>query len=378
MAVMQARISSSGCLLLGALVLLTVTLICRKISLSLVRRKLNRQLHCQPPARYPHKDPFFGLDEIRDTARAAQSHGYLDRIRYLYTQHGNTFSASVLTRSVINTIEPENIKTVLSTKFKDFVIGAPRRDAFSPLVGHSIIVSDGIQWKYSRALLQPNFTRNQVNDLNIFERHTKDLVQAILHGGSIVDLKELFFRFTADVTSDFMFGESLQLLSKPGASQQGFMKDFHEAQLGVEIRWRRGKLADLIPQPEFYRSIKKVHAFIDQYVARALEYRQSFDPKNPQKAVGKLVPDQQRQIFLHEIAKATDDRQALRNELLTIFFAGRDTTASLLSNLFFVIARRPDIWEKLRTEVEFLKKRRPSANQLKEMKYLKSCIDECE
>lgn len=375
---MPAITSPSSNLLLGVLFSLAITLVYRKISLYLVRRKLIRELNPQPPAKYPHKDPFFGLDEIRDAARAGQSHRYLDRIRDLYATHGNTFSASVLARSVINTIEPDNIKAVLSSQFKNFAIGAPRRNAFSPLIGHSIVVSDGAQWKHSRALLQPSFARNQVDDLHIFEIHTRNLIQAILQGGSIVDLKELFFRFTADVTSDFMFGESLQLLSKPSASQQGFMEDFHEAQLGAEIRMRRGKLANWIPQPNFYKSIKRVHEFIDQYVARALEYRHKFDLQQQQKSTSELVRDQPRHVFLHEIAKATDDRQVLRNELLTVFFAGRDTTASLLSNIFFMIARRPDIWQKLRTEVEFLNKKKPTANQLKEMKYLRSCIDECE
>ena len=64
--------------------------------------------------------------------------------------------------------------------------------------------------------------------------------------------------------------------------------------------------------------------------------------------------------------------------MLNVLLAGRDTTASLLGNIWFTLARRPDIWAKLRKEVQdTLHGQRPTFEQLKEMKYLRAIINEC-
>lgn len=58
--------------------------------------------------------------------------------------------------------------------------------------------------------------------------------------------------------------------------------------------------------------------------------------------------------------------------------AGRDTTASLLGNLFFMISKSPEIMAKLQQEVDSLNGARPSYSSLRDMKYLKYCLRECE
>jgi cytochrome P450 len=84
-----------------------------------------------------------------------------------------------------------------------------------------------------------------------------------------------------------------------------------------------------------------------------------------------------RYIFLEELLAQTNDRRRIRDELLNILLAGRDTTASLLSNLFFMLARHPHIWQKLRTEVANLDGQTPTYDQLRSFKYLKYCLNEC-
>lgn len=80
---------------------------------------------------------------------------------------------------------------------------------------------------------------------------------------------------------------------------------------------------------------------------------------------------------LSRLALATDDPIQIRAELLNILLAGRDTTAGLLSNTFYVLARRPDVWAKLKTEVDQLEGKRPDYETLRGMKYLKYVLNEC-
>lgn len=87
--------------------------------------------------------------------------------------------------------------------------------------------------------------------------------------------------------------------------------------------------------------------------------------------------EEERYVFLHELVKSIEDPLRIRSELLNVLLAGRDTTASLLSDVWFTLARRPDIWEKLRTEVDALGSERPTYQQVKDMRYLRMVLKEC-
>jgi cytochrome P450 len=129
---------------------------------------------------------------------------------------------------VISTIEPEIVKTILSTKFQDFHLGHRRREVLLPIFGHGIFSNDGPAWERSRAMVRPNFVRAQVADLDMFEAHMGHLIDAIPRDGSTVDLQPLFFDLTMDTATEFLFGKSTNTL-RPGLetkSANEFVKAF--------------------------------------------------------------------------------------------------------------------------------------------------------
>jgi cytochrome P450 len=83
-------------------------------------------------------------------------------------------------------------------------------------------------------------------------------------------------------------------------------------------------------------------------------------------------------VLAKELAKDCKDPIQLRNHLLHVLQAGRDTSASLISNTVFELARRPAVWKKLKEEVAKLEGRNPTYEELKGMKHLKNCLQECE
>jgi cytochrome P450 len=108
--------------------------------------------------------------------------------------------------------------------------------------------------------------------------------------------------------------------------------------------------------------------FVDQFVQKAIE----FQTPNGQKENN----PEQRYVFLHELAKQTLDKTVLTDQILNILLAGRDTTAGLLSITFFILARRQDIWTKLRENVLSFEGDRPSFEDLKSMTYLTWVMNE--
>jgi Cytochrome P450 len=76
--------------------------------------------------------------------------------------------------------------------------------------------------------------------------------------------------------------------------------------------------------------------------------------------------------FLHALASYTRDRKVLRDQLVNVLLAGRDTTASTLSWTFYELGRHPKVFQRLRAEIidTVGLERPPTYNDLKDMKYL--------
>ena len=83
--------------------------------------------------------------------------------------------------------------------------------------------------------------------------------------------------------------------------------------------------------------------------------------------------------FLHALARFTRDPKIIRDQLVAVLLAGRDTTAATLSWTFMELARHPEVVEKLHKEIHSKvgsDGRPPSYSVLKEMKYLTHVINE--
>lgn len=131
-------------------------------------------------------------------------------------------------RRIILTREPEHVKTVLTSKFARFGKGALFHDSWSPFLGDSIFTTDGPLWQRSRALIRPMFTRERVRDLDIFDRWAARLVARLpAESGRTVDVCDLFYRMTLDVTTDFLLGEPVGALDNPDSA---FTRAFTEVQ----------------------------------------------------------------------------------------------------------------------------------------------------
>ncbi|CAG5144209.1 uncharacterized protein ALTATR162_LOCUS1501 [Alternaria atra] len=345
-----------------------------RITLYLARQRFKKEHGCQPCTAQFHKDPIFGIDNVKAMAYNSKNHILLQENRKRFQRLGNTFHNRIITEPFIATCEPENVKTILSLKFKDFSL-IHRSASFTPLLGHGIFNADGERWANSRHLLRPNFARDQVADIEAFERHFKLMLKHIPKDGSTVDLQELFFRLTIDTATEFLFNHStnsLRMVGQDDANNEDliFSKSFNFAQEDITIRTRYGIFDRFRKNEEGKKAIEICHAYIDKFVADALQFRQELDTE---KGAGSK---DEKYYFIQEVAKQTTDQKRIREELINILLAGRDTTASLLSNMFFEIAKRPDIYAKLRDEVATLEGRTPTYEELRNLKYLKWCLNE--
>ena len=340
------------------------------------RRAIIKKYGCKPMRSYPDLNSFphsvVGIKHAIQSIRAAKEHRLMAHNRARYLENGNNTHLKFFLTDMMQTIEPENLKTMMALDFKKWGLGDRRKDAFVPLLGHGIFTTDGAAWHNSRELLRPNFVRSQVGDLATFELHIGQLIKAVPRDGSTVNLQDLFFMLTMDSATDFLFGESTNCLT-PQVDRDNirFAEAFNRSQAAIAEMSRTGKIGEWLRGSLTAQDRKFCQDFVDKFVRKGLEYRRMLD-------AGKLIEKaDDRYVFLNELVKRTTDPVQLRSELLNVLLAGRDTTASLLSDTWFVLARRPDIWAKLREEVDALGGAKPTFGQIKEMKYLKWVFNEC-
>ncbi|KAK6457432.1 cytochrome P450 [Scheffersomyces xylosifermentans] len=261
-----------------------------------------------------------------------------------------TFTSKVIGKSIIKTKDPEIIKALLATQFEDFALGE-RHSHFFPLLGDGIFTLDGEGWKHSRAMLRPQFVKEQVAHVHTLEPHIQVLAKHIRNAkGGVIDLQPLFFRLTIDSATEFLFGSSVGSLRDESVGiaggdfdfgAKGFAEAFNTAQEYLTTRIMLSKLAWLVNNQEFRDSTAKVHEFADHYVRKALE---ATPEELEEKSKGGYV-------FLYELVKQTRNPKVLRDQLLNILLAGRDTTAGLLSFAIYELAHKPEVWAKLKEEI---------------------------
>jgi len=239
-------------------------------------------------------------------------------------------------------------------------------------------------------MMRPQFARELISDLELEERHVQNLMRAIVTKPGDgwtdqIDLQVLFFRLTLDSATEFLFGKSVdsQLsaltssssFADSGKEENQFAFAFDKGQAILATRARFQTFYSVYNPAIFRQCCRDCHAFIDQFVQLALSKDQR------EKELEKGTEAKEKYVFLDALARQTRDPIELRSQLLHTLLAGRDTTASLLGWLFYLLARDTARYTKLRSIIleEFGTYKDPKVitfSKLKSCTYLQHCMNE--
>ncbi|KAK6859542.1 Cytochrome P450 52A13 [Apiospora arundinis] len=291
----------------------------------------------------------------------------------------------------IITRDPEHIKAVLAGQFAQFGKGKEFHDKWSPFLGDSIFTTDGPLWHESRGMIRPMFVKDRVSDLVVFERWTAAMIRQIelqrrglgdLYGdkglGSessggggegVVDIQSLFYRMTLDVTTDFLLGASVDCLSNP---RDEFAEAFNEVQRLQMYLTMLGPFEGIVPRGRYRAGIRAIDRFVMPYIEAALALPAAELEKRTSSSSSDFT-------FLHSVARHTRDPKVLRDQIVAVLLAGRDTTAATLSWAFYELSRYPAKVAKLRAEILDSvgpAPATPTYENLKNMPYLRHVLNE--
>ena len=252
---------------------------------------------------------------------------------------------------------PDHIESLLTTNAKSYRKARSLRSPFFyRLVGNGLVTSEGEFWRRQRRLAQPAFHRQRISSYGDVMVQYAERAIANWKTGEKRDLARDMTRLTLEIVVKTLFnsdvsndadhvGEILTSLVKPFASQ-------------ATLKWI---LDNRLPTPEHRRYFNAVSE-IDRIVFRIIAER---------RASGSDEGDLLSMLLEAQDEDGTQMSDAqLRDEVMTLFLAGHETTALTLSWSWYLLATHPDAERKFHAELaEVLGGKTPNVSDLPKLKY---------
>ncbi|PKX89259.1 putative cytochrome P450 monooxygenase [Aspergillus novofumigatus IBT 16806] len=333
---------------------------CCMIAVDWVVYEWKRKAHgCGKIPRYPHRDPFFGFDIVLGMAKALRNDYFLVWLNKIHENLPKTFLVNFVGTRFIYTIEPENMKSMSAINWQDFAVGPMRRNnkATAPFADKGVNTVDGHEWEFSRFLIKPFFKRETFTDTARLTIHVDRVLELLPADGETVNIQPLIQRWFLDVTTESLFGESIESLVYPERAPICWaMVDFLRGPTAASMAW--------------LDAVDVVHKYLNAHIGR------TYNELNEYKRQGKDPETADRKDLLWYMASNLQDKEALRSQLCLIFVPNNDTTSIFISHILWNLARHPEIYEKCRQEVLAVGDAELTFSVLRNMKYLIAILNE--
>jgi cytochrome P450 len=280
-------------------------------------------------------------DQIGFLSRVVRQHGDIVRLRL-----GNT------TTYVL--VNPEHIDYVLRTHADNFMKDMLTRWLI-PLVGEGLLTSEGAFSRRQRKLAQPAFQRKEIERYAaVMVEHTEGMLES-WQDGQIQVLHEDLMHLTLSIVAKTLFDAELGGdASVIGESIEVVMNYFMSPMRWFGIRER-------LPLPStrrYHRAIKRIDDIIYGIIRQRRESGQ-----DPGDLLSRLLAAQD------DLGVGMTDCQ-LRDECVTVMLAGHETTALVLFYTFYLLAKSPEVEDRLACELrEVIGDRPPTAADVPSLEY---------
>jgi cytochrome P450 len=263
-------------------------------------------------------------------------------------------------------VKPEHVHHVLVRNPDNYIKGNGY-NGFRLLVGQGLVTSDGDLWRQQRRIMQPSFTPRATAQfvdvmVNAIDR-TVDRWQDVALTGQPLHIDDEMARLTMSVISQTIFGVDL------GAESGVVSQAFHEAFAFVTARTMSAFALPLAWPLPSHRRFRRNRQIIDDFVQSQIAKGRQRDAQDNLLA-----------ILLQATDEATGQRMSdeqVRDEVVTLFLAGFETTARSLTWGWYLLDQHPEIVQRLEAEVDgALGKRSPTLADLPALPYTRMVVDE--
>jgi len=229
---------------------------------------------------------------------------------------------------------PELVNDVLVTCRADFS-KAYLTSLMHPLLAGSMLLADSDSWLHQRKLVLPAFHRERLDTYAFLMAEEARRSCAAWAPGQLRDVHSDMMRMTLQIVTRTLFGIDFRAAVGVAENLVATVMDEFNRRIASPIRFRFP-----LPSVRTLRLLKAMRE-LDDIAYRAIAERR----RQPQQDLLSMLVAAQ-----DESGQPMSDRE-VRDACIAVFFAGHETTACLLSWTWYVLARRPDVEEKLLAEL---------------------------
>ena len=290
--------------------------------------------------------------------------GLLTRVAKKY---GDITYIPLLLQSRIQIAHPDLIEDVMVRQPQKFDKGPGLKDAAARLLGEGLLTSEGEAWRRQRRLAQPAFHRNRIAG---YARTMID--QTLAHvsnwrDGDSRDMAEEMMALTLVIAVKTLFGTEFTQQARPVGDAVTLLMRYQLRRLRSPV-----KTPSHWPLPS-HRRADRAYAYLDSLVYGIIDNRRKRREANEPEGDDLLS---MLMSAMDEEGRSMTPKQ-LRDEVMTLFIAGHETTAVTLGWTWHLLAQDPRVEETLLEELRrVLNGRAPEIEDLPRLPYLDAVIKE--
>jgi cytochrome P450 len=300
--------------------------------------------------------PFLG--SVLDFARSPN--GFMLK---LVEQHGDVVNFKLANINAYVVAHPEAIQDILIRKKEKFVKSERSRDIMGRMLGQSLLVSIGEHHARQRHLVQPAFHATRIqNYADTMVDYTEKRLST-WQENSVRDIHHEMMLLTMEIVSKTLFGtdvaeDAMRVGKAMAFLQQVANQRFTNPLAGLVMRFTKlGK-----------QSIE-AGTTIHKVVMRFISERREQGTPDTGDLLSMLL------LSTDENGERMNDKE-VRDEALTLFAAGHETTSNAMTWTLYLLSQNPDVRQKLHNELDSVLAGRPTLADLKRMPYTQMVIKE--
>jgi cytochrome P450 len=284
----------------------------------------------------------------------------LQMIRDAVSAHGDVVRLKMGPGAVHLLRHPDHLKLVLQEQTKSFSKNTRAFRNIRLLIPNGLLTSEGEHWLRQRRIAQPAFHKQRIAGFGAtIARAAQDLVASWRDGATVALFDELM-RVTLRMVCETLLGVA------PGEDTEEV-----EGALTDLLHFIRDRGFQPFPLPVSWptaanRRFHRARRTLDRIVYRVIAERRG---RGREDLVSMLLAARD-----EETGAAMSDEQ-VRDEVLTIFLAGHETTATALAWTLWLVARAPEVAARLHAEVDALRGP-PTFDDLSRLPYARQIVDE--
>jgi cytochrome P450 len=262
--------------------------------------------------------------------------------------------------------DAEYVKRILLDNVANYPKSVTYRNNLRPFLGEGMLISEGEFWKRQRRLAQPAFHLKRLKALAAAMAECAADLGAGWKHGEVIDVMQAMNAVTMEIVARTLFG----------ADVSADIAEVGEAMAVLQEETGRIRATAFFELPEIFtrprsRRFREAVATIDDIVMRIVALRRKSG----------AVKDDLLSMLLEardeETGQGMTDRQ-LRDELVTLFLAGHETTAIALTWSFHLLGQTPRAEAMLQKEVDEAlgNKAAPDFDDLEKMPYARMVAEE--